>query len=307
MPRIFFRNEKQANEYLENISYMNLERLFKNPQRWIASENLYCKIDAEEISTSYTPTMQDHYFDVENTSWWFIYRSKVVVQTVKKFFKNSPIVDIGGGNGYTTKVLQDEGYEMVLLEPSYQACLNAKKRGITNIICGTLNDEDYNENSIAACCMLDVMEHIENDLDFLKILRGKLTTDGRILLMVPAFMILWSSEDNAVGHFRRYTKASLTEVVKSAGFEIVYSSYFFSFLYFPVLFVRRLGERLGLMKPYETRSEAEKMNVLKRQHASQSILTKMVLKHLEQIELKKIFRGKTICIGTSILMVAKKK
>jgi SAM-dependent methyltransferase len=251
--------------------------------------------------------MQNHYFEVENASWWFMYRSKVIVQAVKFFFKNSPIVDIGGGNGYTTKVLQSVGYEMILLEPSYQACLNAKKRGITNIICGTINDEDYNENSIAACCILDVLEHIENDLDFLKIMRNKLTTDGRILLTVPAFMTLWSSEDNAVGHFRRYTKASLAEVIKLAGFEIVYSSYFFSFLYFPVLFVRKLGEYTGLMKKYETRSESKKMDVLKRQHASQSMLTKMILKQLMQIELKKIFRGKTICIGTSILMVAKKK
>jgi 2-polyprenyl-3-methyl-5-hydroxy-6-metoxy-1,4-benzoquinol methylase len=286
---------------------MNLKLLFKNPQRWITSENIYCKIEEEEISTSYTPTMQDRYFEVENASWWFIYRSKVIVQAVKKIFKNSPIIDIGGGNGFTTNVLQREGYEMVLLEPSYQACLNAKKRGVANIICGTINDEDYNENSIAACCILDVLEHIENDLDFLKILRNKLTVDGRILITVPAFMVLWSSEDNAVGHFRRYTKASLTEVIKLAGFEIVYTSYFFSFLYFPVLFVRRLGERLGLMKKYETRSEIEKVNVLKRQHATQSMLTRMVLKHLERIELKKIFRGKTICTGTSLLMVAKKK
>jgi 2-polyprenyl-3-methyl-5-hydroxy-6-metoxy-1,4-benzoquinol methylase len=285
---------------------MKLGLLFKKPQHWIASENLYCRIDAEGISTSYTPEMTDRYFEVEDTSWWFRFRSKVVLQSVRKFFRNTPVVDIGGGNGYNTKILQREGYEMVLLEPSYQACLNAQKRGITNIICGTINDEDYNENSIAACCILDVLEHIENDFDFLRTLKNKLITDGRILLTVPAFMALWSSEDKAVGHFRRYTKAGLTGLVESAGFEVIYATYFFSFLYFPVLFVRRLGERFGLMKKYETRSESKKVNVLKQQHTSQQMLTKIVLKQLERMELKKMLRGKKICIGTSILMVAKK-
>ena len=47
---------------------------------------------------------------------------------------------------------------------------NAKKRNLQNIVCGTLQDTEINDNSISAAGMFDVIEHIENDVDFLKYL-----------------------------------------------------------------------------------------------------------------------------------------
>ena len=53
--------------------------------------------------------------------------------------------------------------------------------------------------------LLDVLEHIENDKEFLILIKKKLKINGRLLITVPAFEKLWSSEDDAAGHFRRYT------------------------------------------------------------------------------------------------------
>jgi hypothetical protein len=56
--------------------------------------------------------------------------------------------------------------------------------------------------------------------------------------MVPAFKVLWSNHDEAVGHYRRYRLGALVDVLAGSGLETVQRSYFYSWL-FPVALVRR--------------------------------------------------------------------
>lgn len=71
----------------------------------------------------------------------------------------------------------------------------------------------------------NVLEHIEDDLGILKQLHTKLSRGGRIAIFVPAFESIWTGLDDKVGHHRRYTKATLSERLKAAGFEIESISY----------------------------------------------------------------------------------
>ena len=48
---------------------------------------------------------------------------------------------------------------------------------------------------------------------------------GRLLVYVPAFQVLHGPMDTAVGHYRRYTQASLIEKVRAAGFTVERSAY----------------------------------------------------------------------------------
>lgn len=66
----------------------------------------------------------------------------------------------------------------------------------------------------------NVLEHIEDDLQVLRQLHGKLADGGRIAIFVPAFESIWTALDDKVGHHRRYTKAMLSERLTEAGFEI---------------------------------------------------------------------------------------
>ena len=286
---------------------MNLGFLFSKPQEWDLEKDCYTKNASQGVLTSYTSDMQNDYFGIEDSSWWFQYRSEVVNKIFDKVCSNpSFIIDIGGGNGYTTKKLQDSGYEVILMEPTTQACINGMQRGLKNVICGTINDVDFSNNSIAACCILDVLEHIENDAEFLRTIKKKLIIGGHLLITVPAFASLWSSEDEAVGHYRRYTKKELVALLKNEGYEIAYANYFFNFLYFPIFFVRRLGEKLGLMKKYHEREKSEKDNVLKKQHTEQRKITKLVLGFLERMELRRLLQNKKVRYGSSLMIVARK-
>ena len=67
----------------------------------------------------------------------------------------------------------------------------------------------------------DVMEHIENDIKSLKIIRHLLNKNGYLLLHVPSNMNEWNWDDEFYGHYRRYGKTDLKEKLNSNGFKIV--------------------------------------------------------------------------------------
>jgi SAM-dependent methyltransferase len=70
-------------------------------------------------------------------------------------------------------------------------------------------------NCVVAC---EVMEHIEDDAAFLRRLHQLLQDGGQLMLSVPAHMRCWSYSDEAVGHFRRYERLELKQLLQAAGF-----------------------------------------------------------------------------------------
>ena len=90
--------------------------------------------------------------------------------------------------------------------------------------------------------MLDVLEHIDDDVGSLRTLSERLRGEGSILVTVPALPWLWSDHDEIHHHKRRYTKAGLRKVLHDAGFETVSVGYFNTLL-FPLAIVQRLASR----------------------------------------------------------------
>jgi SAM-dependent methyltransferase len=220
--------------------------------------------------------------------------------------QNAPLIsDIGGSNGVITKLMSDKGYEMLLIEPSEQACANASKRGVQNIICATISDNGFKQNSLDYCLLLDVIEHIEDDLGFLKVLYDKMSAGAKLIVTVPAFMHLWSSHDENLRHFRRYLLKDLENKLKEAGFSILNSSYYFSFLYLPIFMVC-LFEKIGILKKFSQRSNDEKHKSLKNRESASKI-TLFVIKILNGIELFLIKRSKKIPFGSSVILTVEKK
>ncbi|MGN6586667.1 MAG: methyltransferase domain-containing protein [Solirubrobacterales bacterium] len=92
--------------------------------------------------------------------------------------------------------------------------------------------------------LLDVLEHQEDDRDFLAGLAAKMAPGSLLLLTVPAMPSLWSAWDEALGHYRRYTKRSLVEAVGGLPFEVEEVGYLFPEL-LPLGWVRRVRLRGG--------------------------------------------------------------
>ena len=82
---------------------------------------------------------------------------------------------------------------------------------------------------------MDVVEHIEHDVAFLKDLIASrcVSNDTLFIITVPAFQELFSSHDVFLGHYRRYTNASIEKVIQEAGMQTLRKGYFFSSLLLP--------------------------------------------------------------------------
>ncbi len=83
--------------------------------------------------------------------------------------------------------------------------------------------------------LLDVVEHIEKDVEFLKWLYGHPSISSQTLFMitVPAYQSLFCSHDHFLGHYRRYTNNSLKKTIETSGFQKVKLGYFFFSLLLP--------------------------------------------------------------------------
>ncbi|NBT58851.1 hypothetical protein EBT16_08725, partial [bacterium] len=129
------------------------------------------------------------------------------------------------------------------------------------------------------------MRHMKKDREFLSTVRSHLKPEGLLVLTVPAFSSLFSSWDELWGHYRRYSKSELQERLKANGFDILFASYFWSFL-FPMAVLRKLS------KKQETEFPTVK-NGLNR-----------FLIWSSQVELK-ISRFLRLPLGTSLIVVAR--
>ena len=91
--------------------------------------------------------------------------------------------------------------------------------------------------------MLDVIEHIPDATQALQHAGQLLTADGRILITVPAFNLLWTQHDQYNHHQRRYTKRLLKQQATAAGLEVQQMKYLFHWT-FPVKLLIRIKESL---------------------------------------------------------------
>lgn len=92
--------------------------------------------------------------------------------------------------------------------------------------------------------LLDVVEHIDDDLGALADLRRRMAPGTHLVVTVPAMQWAYSGWDIALGHHRRYSKRTLRSLLHEAGFDRVETSYLFPEL-FPLLVVRRLRRAGG--------------------------------------------------------------
>lgn len=75
--------------------------------------------------------------------------------------------------------------------------------------------------------LLDVLEHQRDDRAFLADLVGKMSPGATLLLTVPARPDLWSQWDVALGHHRRYERATLLACVAGLPLAVHETSYLF--------------------------------------------------------------------------------
>jgi len=259
-------------------------------------EGIWQAFEIDKIS--YPDNGNNSCYEIEDQSFWFNYRNKIAFEVIKKYSISGPVFDVGGGNGFVSNYLGNSGFETVLVEPGIDGCLNARARGLEYIINSDFDTAHFYPNSIPNICIFDVLEHVENQHQFLKTLHINMIPNGRLFITVPAFNSLWSEEDNQAGHYRRYRMKELQKLIVNYGFDVLYASYFFSFLVIPIFLFRTIPSKLGF---YKISSEQSK-----RQHLAKSKSNKL-LDILMKFELDKVKKSNKLFFGSSLLIVAGKR
>ena len=239
--------------------------------------------------------------EIEKDSYWFNHRNDIILNFVKKYSSFKNFLDIGGGNGFVSKRLQDEGVPTILLEPGIDGVLNAKNRGVENIIQGSLETIKFNSNSMSSVGIFDVLEHIKDDINFLLKIKTCLKKSGKLYLTVPSYNYLWSKDDNDAGHFRRYSFGGLKDLIESSGFNVIFQTYFFSFLPIPIFLFRTIPSFLGFFK---NKSGFQRN---KNEHKLNGKISYFFLEKILNWELNRIKKNKKIYFGSSIFLIATKK
>jgi hypothetical protein len=240
------------------------------------------------------------YFEVEDASFWFQHRNDCILSAIKRYPPPGPIFDIGGGNGFVAKAMADAGFPAILVEPGAMGIVNARRRGLTPVIQSTLEGAKFREASLPAIGLFDVLEHIDDDLGFLRLAHCLAIPSGMIYVTVPAHNWLWSHEDAAAGHFRRYRLDALHRLLQKSGWEPVFATYFFSFLPLPILLLRCLPYYLGIR--YSNEVDAKKTLVASQHENSLWRFFRPIFGW----EKGRCSAGKKIPLGASCLVVGRR-
>ena len=67
---------------------------------------------------------------------------------------------------------------------------------------------------------LNVLEHVDDDLQGLRNIHSALKPGGRAIILVPHGQEIFGTLDVALGHYRRYKHAELQERMESTGFRV---------------------------------------------------------------------------------------
>ena len=194
------------------------------------------------------PALWEQISAVEDRHWWFTARREILLHVIGQLVPDgTSILDIGCGTGFMLEgLLPRYNAWGVEPDPAVRARTRAAVRG--RVLPGDTADfSALGPKRFGLVLLLDVLEHVEDDLAALRSALSAAAAGGRLLLTVPAAPDLWSRHDERNGHFRRYTAESLGTTLDAAGFRPAVVTHFNSRL-LPLVRWHRRNSRADLAR-----------------------------------------------------------
>ncbi|HKI13139.1 MAG TPA: bifunctional glycosyltransferase/class I SAM-dependent methyltransferase [Candidatus Acidoferrum sp.] len=134
------------------------------------------------------------------------------------------VLEIGAGIGnLTTNLVPRAKYHASDINPHYLDRLETLKQARPYLqvhYTDASAAETYPAEQFDTVICMNVVEHIENDVEALSNIRRSLDKDGRAIVLVPNGPRLFGSLDKVLGHYRRYTREQLVQACQAAGFTV---------------------------------------------------------------------------------------
>jgi len=169
--------------------------------------------------------------ELEQSYWWHIAKRDLVTNWLSRFAP-PPGTVVEGGIGSAGNLLefQRAGYDVIGLDIMPEAVAYGRQRGIENVHVHDLGKPwPIEDQSVDAVVLLDVIEHVEQPVEVLTHAHRVLKEDGKLFLTVPAYQWMYGDWDEALGHYRRYTRRRLEQQTVAAGFKTIKLTHWNSF------------------------------------------------------------------------------
>jgi 2-polyprenyl-3-methyl-5-hydroxy-6-metoxy-1,4-benzoquinol methylase len=167
--------------------------------------------------------MGDWWFDIATTDhFWVRRRFDVMRRLADPVLREARhVADIGCGNGLLQRELEDcYGISVAGFDLNTVALQKNVSR-VSPLFCYNIHDRNSEFRAhFDVLLMFDVLEHIENESEFLQSAKYHLTESGTLLINVPAHQFFYSGYDRAAGHVRRYSAKQLEVVAVQNGFKV---------------------------------------------------------------------------------------
>ena len=245
----------------------------------------------EFLSPAARVSMADEWFDFATADhFWMQWRHQVLLRQLKR--ANRPIrtaLDIGCGHGVVRQLLERD------LDISVDGCdLNEQALQLAKNGRGRLFVYDIFDRNPAMLeaydliLLMDVIEHLEDDVAFLKAALAHLKPKGLMAINVPAHMIFYGKYDEVAGHKRRYDIGQIESLFRQTGVRRL-SIVYWGFSLVPILFMRKIVLRF-----------IARDRVIRTGFAQQNAVARLMLRTVQWMETSMPF---PMPVGTSLLAV----
>jgi len=147
------------------------------------------------------------------------------------------ILEIGSGIGNMSAYLVDHFEDVTLSDMQPEYCRRLRRNfgdrsSLRNIFSVDLAAVDFERaypqllGQFDTVVALNVVEHIEEHERAIRNAHRLLRTGGRLVILVPAYPWLYNSLDKELGHYRRYTKKSLGQLLSGDGLRVQEMEFF---------------------------------------------------------------------------------
>ena len=160
------------------------------------------------------------------------------------------ILEVGAGTGNQLARIIGKNPDLILAlerNPDFCGILRERFAQRVQVVCGDMEAVPESQARLLLSARLDTIiavnfiEHIEDDLGCLTRLASFLEPKGRLVLITPASMLLYSGLDRRYGHFRRYSKKRMEGYCAALNMTLLENRYFNLSGWFGWLVCAKLG------------------------------------------------------------------
>jgi Methyltransferase domain len=212
-----------------------------------AGHQINSEYDRHQYSHNYPEGIENYFWSMGRVD--IICRTLRDAATIGLRSETGRVLEVGCAVGVVVAGLLKAGFDIWGVDLGRPTPLKVAEHRIQIGIKAQHLDEDFRA-TIETLMLLDVIEHIEDDVTFLREMLVYFPRCTCVIIAVPARAEAWSKWDEYYGHYRRYTAESVEHTIRQAGFVPLRARYFFRSLYVVTMLINLLGiERSITVRP----------------------------------------------------------